>query len=104
MKKRVVTHGLTDMDRVRASIEEAVKANAERLAPYSPRLMWNGPRAAALHATVLGKSIRADFAITDDDVQLQGEIPFVFSHFEDRIMTRLCEELEQALARARGGA
>jgi hypothetical protein len=101
MKKRAIRHGLADAGRVRASIDQAVKANAARLAPYSPQMAWKDERAAALSVTVMAKTIRADFTITDDEVLLEGEIPFLFSHLEERIMGRLGEHLEEAFARAR---
>jgi hypothetical protein len=101
MKKRAIKHGLTDLGRVRAAIEDAVRANADRLSAYSPRLVWNGERSAALSVSVIAKAIRADFTITDDEVVLEGDIPFVFTHLEDRIMSRLAEQLEAAFARAR---
>ena len=102
MKRRAIRHGLADVERVRTSIDEAINANADRLSAFSPRLVWNSDRAATLSGTVMGKAVRADFTITGEEVVLEGEIPLLFSHFEDRIMSGLGEQLEQALARARG--
>jgi hypothetical protein len=101
MKKRAIRHGLGDAASVRTSIDEALKANANRLSAYSPRMVWTNERAATLSVTVMAKTIRADLTITDDDVLVEGEIPFLFSHLEERIMGRLGEQLEASFAKAR---
>jgi hypothetical protein len=101
--KRAVKHGMTDVDRVRAALDGAYKANAERLSPYSPRMVWNGARAATVSVTVMTKPIITDFTITDDEVLVEGKIPFIFSHFEGKIMKVLGEQLETWFAKARSG-
>jgi len=99
--KRTLKHGMTDIDRVRAAIDGAYHANVDRLSPYSPSLVWTGARAARMSVTVMRKPITADFMITDDAILVEGKIPFIFSHFEDRIMNRLGEQLETWLAKER---
>jgi hypothetical protein len=98
---RTLKHGMADIDRVRAAIDGAYKANVDRLSPYSPSLVWNGARAARMSVTVMRKTITADFTITDDAILVEGKVPFMFSHFEDRIMNRLGEQLETWLAKVR---
>lgn len=92
---------MTDLDRVRAAIDSAYAANRARLSPFSPTMVWNGARAAKLGVTVMAKAITADVTITDDEVHVEGNVPFIFSHFEDRILTALVEQLEAALGAAR---
>ena len=101
--KRAVKHGMADVDRVRAALDGAYKANADRLSPYSPRMVWNGARAVRVSVTVMTKPIVTDFTITDDEVIVESKIPFLFSHFEGRIMSVLGEQLETWLAKARAG-
>jgi hypothetical protein len=99
--RRLFKHGMADLDRVKAAIEAAYKANASRLSPYSPRMVWKGARAATVSLTVMAKTITTDFTITDDDVLVEGKIPFLFSHLEGRIMNVLGEQLETCFAKAR---
>lgn len=92
---------MTDLERVRDAIDNAYAANRARLSTFSPTMVWNGARAARLAVTVMAKAITADVTITDDEVHVEGKVPFVFSHFEDRILTALVERLDASLAAAR---
>lgn len=99
--KRVLKHGMADVDRVKAAIEGAYKANSNRLSPFAPKLVWKNARAATMSVTVMTKTMTTDFTITDDEVRMEGKIPFLFSHLEGRIMNVLGEQLEIWLAKAR---
>ena len=99
--KRALKHGMTDIDRVRTALDAAYKANAARLLPYAPKMVWNGAREATVAVTVMSKSIVANFTITDEDVIVESKIPFVFSYFEEKIMKILSEALETSFAKVR---
>jgi hypothetical protein len=101
--KRAVKHGFADLERVKAAIDGAYKANADRLSALSPKIVWNGARAASISATVMAKTIVATFTITDDEVLVESKVPFLFSHFEAKIMNALDEHLELWLAKVRSG-
>jgi hypothetical protein len=100
--KRTVKHGMSDVERVRAALDGAYKANALRLSAYSPKMVWNGARAATMTVTVMTRTITTDFTITDDEVLVEGKIPFAFRHLEGRIMTVLGEQLVTWFAKTRG--
>ena len=99
--KRAMKHGIADVERVRAAIDGAYKANANRLSPYSPRIAWKGAHSGTVSLTMMMKTISANFIITDDEVLVESKIPFLFSHLEGRIMDVLGEQLEIAFAKAR---
>jgi hypothetical protein len=101
--KRAIKHGMVEVGHVRAALDRAYKANADRLSPYSARMVWNSDRAATVSVTVLTKPIVANFIITDDEVLVESKIPFLFSHFEGRIMDVLGEQLQIWLAKGRTG-
>jgi hypothetical protein len=101
--KRAVKHGMADIDLVRAAIDGAYKANADRLSALSPRMTWNGARAATVSLTVMTKTIATHFTITDEEILVEGKIPFIFSHLEGKIMSVLGDQLEMWLAKARAG-
>lgn len=98
--KRAVKHGIADVERVRAAIDAAYKANLNRLSPFSPKMVWNGDR-ATVSLTMMMKTISASLTVTADDVLVEGKIPFIFSHLEGKIMDALGEHLEAAFAKAR---
>jgi hypothetical protein len=99
--KRVVRHEMVNLDRVRAAIDGAYKANVHRLSPYAPKLAWNGARLATMSITVMTKTINANFTITDQEVLIEGKVPFLFGHLEGRIITVLAEQLEVWLVKVR---
>ena len=101
--KRVVKHGVADVDRVKGAIEGAYKAHAGRLSALAPKLAWANARAASISITVMAKPIVSNFTITDDDVVVETKVPFLFSHMEGKIMDTLCEHLELWLVKARAG-
>ena len=98
---RVVRHELTEVDLVKATLEQAYREHAERLAAYAPKLTWTDPRVATVSVAVMAKTIRATFTVDDQDVHIDSKFPFLFSALEDKILTKLCERLEQAFAKAR---
>jgi hypothetical protein len=102
--KRSIKHGMTDLDRVRAAMDGAYRANVDRLSALAPRMAWTADRAATMSITVMAKTIRADFTVTQNEVLIEGKVPFLFSHLEGRIMTALSEQLEVWLAKVRNGA
>ena len=98
--KRSMKHGLASVDRVKAALDRAYKTNADRLAPFSPKMVWNGDR-ATVSLTMMMKTVSASFAVTADEVLVEGKIPFIFRHLEGKIMDALGEHLELAFAKAR---
>ena len=101
--KYTVKHGLGDTDRVKWALDKAFKANTDRLAAYSPKMKWTGPREATVTFTVMAKTLAAGFTIADDDVVVEGKVPFVFKHFEERIKKVVGQHLEEWFAKARAG-
>lgn len=101
MATRTLKHGLTDQDLVRKAIDDTWAANLGKLEPFSPTITWKDSRTARLGVTVMAKALTADMTISDDEVRVEAKVPFIFSHFEDRILSTLVERLETSLAAAR---
>lgn len=102
MATRTLKHGLTNLDLVRKAIDDTWASHRGKLEPYSPTMTWTDPRTARLGVTVMAKALTADMTISDDEVQVEAKVPFIFSHFEDRILSALVDRLETSLAAARG--
>jgi hypothetical protein len=101
--KYAVKHDLEDLDRVKTVIDKAYESYSKRLEDYSPRIKWHDDRRATVDFTVMRKKIEADFTITDNEVRIEGTIPFLFRPFEGRITKVIGEEVEKWLAKARAG-
>jgi hypothetical protein len=98
---RVVRHDLPDVDLVRATLDQAYREHAERLAAYSPKLTWSDAGVATVTVTVMAKTIRATFTVDAKDVHVDSKFPFVFSYLEGKVLTKLCDRLDEAFAKAR---
>lgn len=98
---RTLKHGLNDLDCVRDAITRAFQANVARLSGLSPTMVWKDAQAATLSVTVMMKPVTADLTITDQEVHLEGKVPFIFGHFEDKILSAVVEQLESSFAAAR---
>lgn len=101
--KYVVKHQLEDLGRVKTVIDKAYGAYATRLADYSPRINWRDDRNATVDFTVMKKKIEANFQITEEEVRIEGNIPFIFKPFQGRIEKVIGEEVDKWLAKARAG-
>lgn len=101
--KYVVKHGLSDLAHVRTVIDKAYESYAARLADYSPSLSWTSERDATISFTVLRKKIEAAFALDEEEIRIEGDIPFLFRPFQSRIEGVIADEVEKWLAKAREG-
>jgi hypothetical protein len=101
--KYVVKHQLDDLGRVKTVIERAYEAYEKRLEDYSPKIKWHDDKKATVEFSVMRKKIEADFLITDEEVRIEGSIPFIFRPFQGRIEKVIGEEVEKWLAKARAG-
>lgn len=100
---RVVRHDLHDVELVKSTLERAYKEHADRLSAYAPQLTWNDPRSATISVTVMAKTIRTDFTIDEQEVRVDSKVPFAFSYLEGKVLSKLCERLEQMFADVRSG-
>lgn len=101
--KYVAKHGIDDLDRVKTVIEKAYDSYKERLSDYSPNLSWKNDRSATVSFTVMKKTIDTDFEITQEEVRIEGKIPFIFKPFESKIEKVVGGEVDKWIAKAQAG-
>ena len=101
--KYVAKHGLTDRSRARTVVEKAYEVYKEKLADHRPTLEWTGEDDAILGFSVMGKTIEAGIRITDAEVRIEGDMPFLFRPFQGKVEKVLGSEIEKWLAKARAG-
>lgn len=81
-------------------MDAAYLAHVDRLAPVSPKMVWTSPDTARMTATVMTRTITADFTITNEEVLVETKVPFLLSHLDGRIMQGLSEHLEASFSNA----
>jgi len=101
--KYVAKHGMSDLGRMRIVIDKAYESYAARLSDFSPTIEWRGDRQAVVSFTVLKKKIEAQFNVDEQNVEISGDVPFLFKPFQGRIEKVLGEEMEKWLAKERAG-
>ena len=101
--KYVAKHGLSDRARARTVVEKAYEVYKVKLADHRPTLTWQTPDEAKLGFSAVGKAIEADIRITDTEVRIEGDIPFLLRMFQGKIEKVLGSEIEKWLEKARAG-
>jgi hypothetical protein len=99
--KYVAKHGLSDRSRVRQVVENAYETYKVKLADHNPSLKWSTDSDAALSFSVLGKILTVDIRITDDEVRIEGDMPFLFRPFQGKVEKVLGDEMEKWIAKAK---
>lgn len=101
--KYSVQHGLPDRSRVRAVVEKAYGAYQQRLSDHKPRLEWVADDRATISFTVMSQSLAANVEFDDQELRIDGKVPFLFKPFEKKIQGVLSSEMEKWLTKARNG-
>jgi hypothetical protein len=101
--KYSVKHELPDRTRVRIVVEKAYVAYQERLSDYKPKIEWHAEERATIGFTVMSLSIAAAVEFDEEELRIDGKVPFMFKPFEKKIESVLANELEKWLAKARAG-
>ncbi len=101
--KYVAKHGLPDRSRVKAVVEKAYETYKVKLADHKPALSWTTDSEGELAFSVLGKTLRVGIHITDIEVRIEGDMPFLFRPFQGKVERVLGEEIEKWIVKARAG-
>lgn len=101
--KYSVQHGLPDRSRVRVVVEKAYLAYEQRLADYKPKIEWVTDDRAAIGFTVMSQSISAVVEFDEEELRIDGKVPFLFKPFEKKIGNVLGSEMNKWLEKARNG-
>lgn len=101
--KVVAKHGLPDRSRARVIVEKAYEAYKIKLADHDPKLAWKTDCDATLTFSVMGKTLAADITITDSEVRIEGDMPFLFRPFQGKVEKVLGSEIDKWIAKAQAG-
>jgi hypothetical protein len=101
--KYVAKHGLSDSTRARTVVEKAYEAYKVKLADHKPSLTWKSDSEAALGFSVMGKTLDVGIHVDDQEVRVEGDMPWMFKPFQGKIEKVLGSEIEKWIARAKAG-
>jgi hypothetical protein len=101
--KYVAKHGLNDRTRARTVVEKAYDAYKVKLADHNPTLKWRGDCEADLGFSVMGKTIAVQISVSDEEVRVEGDMPWMFRPFQGKIEKVLGSEIEKWIAKAKAG-
>lgn len=101
--KYVAKHGLPDRSSARNVVEKAFEAYKVKLADHKPTLAWQSASEGELSFAVMGKTLAVGIHITDLEVRVEGDVPFLFRPFQGKIEKVLGNEIEKWIAKAQAG-
>jgi hypothetical protein len=101
--KYSVQHGLPDRSRVRVVVEKAYEAYEQRLSDYKPKLEWMSDDRATIGFSVMSQTINALVEFDEQELRIDGKVPFLFRPFEGKIEKVLGSEMNKWLEKARNG-
>ncbi|MEM7153551.1 MAG: polyhydroxyalkanoic acid system family protein [Myxococcota bacterium] len=101
--KYSVKHGLSERSQVRTVVEKAYLAYEERLADYKPSIQWGTDDKATIGFNVMSQALSAQVEFDDDELRIDGKVPFLFKPFQKKIEDVLGREMEKWLEKARNG-
>lgn len=99
--KYVAKHGLSDRSRAKVVVEKAYEVYKVKLADHKPALKWTSDSEGELSFSVLGKTLRVAIHVSDVEVRIEGDMPFLFRPFQGKVERILGEEIEKWAAKAR---
>lgn len=101
--KYVVKHQLSDLGRVRQVVDHAYGAYVDRLADYDPSIQWVNDREAHVTFSVMKKKLDARFSFDEEELRVEGDVPFIFKPFQGKIEKIVGDEVNRWLVKARAG-
>ncbi len=82
-------HGLGSTERARALVDEAFAYYREQFASYNPVATWSSPEQGPLTVEALGKKLAVHVSLTNDRVDLEGDLPLLLRPFSSKITSVL---------------
>lgn len=101
--KYVAKHGLPDRSRARVVVEKAYEAYKVKLADHKPALVWHTESEGELSFSVMSKTLSVQIHVSDLEVKIEGDMPWMFKPFQGKVERVLGDEIEKWAAKARAG-
>jgi hypothetical protein len=100
--KHTVHHGL-DHDLARKAIRKAFKSYEERFSKYNAQANWLNEDQANVSFSARGITLSGAVEVTDEDVEVDMDVPFILRPFKKKAIAVIDEELRGWVDRAQRG-
>ncbi len=81
----------------------ALKSYAERFSEYQPRVTWQTEDQASVGFSVKGMSLSGQVKVRESTIDLEMDVPFLFKPFQKVAMSKIEEEIDGWMAKAKRG-
>jgi len=98
-----VKHGLSDLSSVHTVVEKAFASYEDRLSDYKPAIRWASDHQAVIGFMVMSQTITANVEFDQEELRIDGKVPFLFKPFQKKIESVLAREMDKWLDKARKG-
>ncbi|MFP4598892.1 MAG: polyhydroxyalkanoic acid system family protein [Persicimonas sp.] len=100
--KHSIEHGL-DKDLARKATRKAFESYEKRFAKYNPTSEWVTEDKANVGFSAKGINVEGAIEITDDDVVLEMDVPFILKPFRKKAVGVIDDEIQEWIAKAKRG-
>ncbi len=100
--KHTVTHDLPP-ELARKAADAALKAYASRFADYDPRVSWTSDTAAEVAFSAKGVTLKGTFAILNDRIEMEMEVPLLLRMFRQKALDVIEGEIVSWIQKAKAG-
>lgn len=96
------THGLSK-ERARKVTQKAIDAYTEKFSDYNPQADWVSDDKAEVSFSAKGVTLEGSFRLTDDDIVMQMDIPFLLKPFKGKAVDVVEREINKWVEKAKKG-
>lgn len=100
--KHIIKHGLS-LDLAEKATRKALESYQERFAEYNPTVDWQSDQKAAVAFGVKGVSLDGDIEVSEEDIAIGLNVPFLFRPFKKKAISVIDNEIRDWVERAKAG-
>jgi len=100
--EKAFEHGLSK-ERAKKVTQKAIDAYTERFSDYNPRTEWVTEERAEVSFSAKGVTLEGSFELTDDDIVMRMDIPFLLKPFKGKAVDVVEREIDKWVQKAKDG-
>lgn len=100
--KHSIHHGL-NKDLARKATHKAFESYKQRFAKYDPTVDWSTEDRANVSFSAKGVTLEGNIEITDSDVNLELNVPFILKPFKKKAVGVIEDEIQKWVKKAERG-
>jgi hypothetical protein len=100
--KKSFEHGLSQ-ERAKKVTQHAIDRYTEKFSKYNPEAEWVSDTRAEVSFSAKGVTLEGSFELTDDDIVMEMDIPFLLKPFKGKAVQVVEDEINKWVEKAKRG-